>query len=136
MNNRFEVEQALTLGLPADDSDSSVQELFDWWMKQARKEAEMVVPKSVKYGASSLTRLGHTLAKVAGREVQDEEAIELGIWFYALGKMERWTDAILRGGRPDDDLVLDVGIYAKMAQRNRQCGSWPGHENQAKKGNS
>lgn len=86
----------------------------------------MVIPKSVEYGANSLVRLGQTLGRLAGREVSHEEAIELGIWIYVLGKVERWTDAVLDGRRPKDDIPFDIGIYAKMAQRNREKGSWPG----------
>lgn len=102
------------------------RELRDWWQVRSDIEADMLVPKSVEYGANSLTRLGTTMAATAGRTVSEEEAIELGIYFYILGKIERWTDAVLRGDRPKDDALLDIGVYARMAQRNREVGSWPG----------
>lgn len=114
----------MTLSQPS--VSSAEEELAGWWRAHSEVEIEMLVPKSIEYGANSLTRLGTTMAAAAGREVDEEEAIELGIYFYILGKLERWTDAVLRGDRPKDDALLDIGVYARMAQRNREVGSWPG----------
>jgi hypothetical protein len=58
-------------------------------------------------------------------DVNDEEATEIGIYFYELGKIARWTAAIREGRRVSDDTLHDAGIYIKMAQRNRAVGGWP-----------
>lgn len=100
--------------------------LTEWWMDRAEEEARAVVPKAVTYGSNSLLQLGRKMAQLQNREVTDEEAMELGCWVYVVGKVERWTDAVMRGERPSDDTIYDVGIYVKMTQRLRDVGSWPG----------
>ena len=105
---------------------SGTDELTDWWMRRSRTDARNVVPKAIQYGPWSMVRLGQNLAKLAGREVTDEEAIEIAIWCYILGKIERWTDAVIQGRRPVDDIIDDICIYAMMARRTRAVGTWPG----------
>ena len=70
-----------------------------WWLDTAAEEVMKVVPKAVEYGATDLADIGFNLARAANRQVGEEEAAELGIYFYCLGKMARWTDAIKRGDR-------------------------------------
>lgn len=103
------------------------QALHDWWIEQAKQEVEAVAPKAVEYGASDLAEIGRTMGQAMGRngDVSDEEATELGIYFYMLGKMARWTAAVKEGRRVSDDTILDIGIYNKMVQRNRAVGGWP-----------
>jgi len=100
--------------------------LTDWWVQRAEAEARAVVPKAVEYGSNSLMQLGHTIAQMQHREVNDEEALELGCWINAVQKLGRWTDAVMRGDRPSDDSIYDLGVYCRMAQRIRDAGSWPG----------
>lgn len=101
-------------------------ELANWWRNTAETEIEMVVPKAIEYSAQDLADIGRTLASMANHDItDDEEATELGIAFYILGKIARWTGAIKEGRRVSDDTLLDIVIYAKMAQRNRQSGGWP-----------
>lgn len=102
------------------------QALTEWWMDRAEEESRTVIPKAVAYGSNSLLQLGRKMAQLKGRLVSDEEAMELGCWVYAVGKIERWTDAVMRGERPSDDSLYDLGIYVKMVQRIRDAGSWPG----------
>lgn len=103
--------------------------LFGWWRATAESDLEMVVPKAIEYGSRDLIEMGRTLARVAGREVFDAEAAELGIWFYALGKMARWTAAVERGERVSTDTLMDLGVYSIMARRVREAGGWPGTDN-------
>lgn len=111
----------------AETSFGGVGEVLQqWWLDRAKEEAQAVVPKAVTYGSNSLLQLGRKMAQLQGREASDEEAMELGCWVYAVGKIERWTDAVMRGERPSDDTLYDIGIYIKMAQRIRDAGSWPG----------
>lgn len=104
-------------------------ELRTWWLELAGAEAERVVPKAVEYGATDLRDIGRDLAAISGRKVTDEEATELGIYFYLRGKLSRWTDAVIRGDRPSDDTLHDLGVYVRMAQRTRSHGGWPGIKN-------
>lgn len=103
-------------------------ELRRWWMELAGEEFDRTAPKAVEYGATDLRDIGLTLARAMGRVVDDEEAAELGVYFYLLGKMSRWTDAVCRGERPSDDTLFDTGVYVRMAQRIRVAGGWPGVE--------
>jgi len=100
--------------------------LTEWWMDKAEEEVRRTVPKAVEYGALDLIQIGQDLALTAGRTVTDEEAAELGVYFYVRGKLARWTDAIVRGDRVSDDTLFDLGVYIRMAQRIRDAGGWPG----------
>lgn len=100
--------------------------LRQWWADTAALDAEKVVPKAVEYGAGDLEEIGRTLAKVAGLEVQSEaQATELGIYFYVVGKLARWTSAVERGDQVSDDTLLDLTTYLMMARRTRDVGGWP-----------
>lgn len=103
-----------------------IEELTHWWLGVAADEAERTVGKAVEYGAHDLIEIGRNLALTQGRTVTDDEAAELGVYFYACGKLARWTSAIADGRRVSDDTLLDLGIYVRMAQRIRHAGSWPG----------
>lgn len=103
-----------------------VNEIERWWMGVAEREIEAVVPKAVEYGATDLVDIGSTLARTMGREgMSDGEKAELGIYFYLIGKMARWSDAIKENRRVSDDTLHDIGVYVRMAQRVRAVGGWP-----------
>lgn len=106
-----------------------MSELNDWWVETARKEIDDMTAKMVEYGgngrAEDLIQIGQTLALTSGRKVDDEEATELGIYFYLIGKMARWTAAVVEGDRPSDDTLHDISVYTRMAQRARHSGGWP-----------
>lgn len=119
------------LNAPGFDSLSAtrprgISELAQWWHTQAETEIEAVVPKAIEYGSRDLVEMGHTLARLMGQTVNDAEATEIGIWFYTLGKIGRWTEAIRRGHQVSDDTLHDIAVYTKMAQRTRVVGGWPG----------
>jgi hypothetical protein len=109
-----------------DRRDEAHSMLSQWWHDMADKEVEAVVPKAIEYGSDDLTEIGTLLARHMGREVEADEAAELGIYFYMLGKMARWTAAVREGRRVSDDTILDIGIYDRMVQRIREVGAWPG----------
>lgn len=100
--------------------------LDDWWLATAEDEIERTVPKVREYGATDLIDIGLMLARTMGRTIDIEEATELGIFFYLIGKIARWQSAIERGDRPSDDTLFDIGVYIRMAQRTRYAGSFPG----------
>lgn len=111
------------------DIESSLTEnkLDDWWRNQTETEIARTVPKAIEYGSKDLVDLGRECAEILGREgVSEAEAIEIGVWFYARGKFARWTAAMRRGVLVSDDTIFDIGVYAKMIQRVREVGSWPG----------
>jgi hypothetical protein len=101
--------------------------LNDWWIENAKQAVELVAPKAVEYSAIDLIEYGRTLALVMGLDhvVSEEEATEIGIWGYLVGKVARWTGAIKEGRRVSDDTIFDCKIYATMAERNRSVGGWP-----------
>lgn len=100
--------------------------LRDWWMEVATQEVDRVVPKAVEYGSTDLVEIGRTLAFTMQRhDLSDAEHAELGVYFYLVGKMARWTDAVKEGRRVSDDTLHDIGVYVRMAQRIRAVGGWP-----------
>lgn len=113
-----------------ENTEALAAELGNWWTKTAEAEIDMVVKKAVEYGgngaAIDLIQIGQDLAAIAKlTPISDEEATELGIYFYLRGKVSRWTAALAEGRRVSNDTLLDIGIYVRMAQRNRQVGGWP-----------
>ena len=110
----------------ADSHDRVARALQAWWADTTARDAELVVPKAVEYGSTDLAEIGFTMAGILGvKDIGSEEATELGIYFYVVGKMARWTSAIQRGDRVSDDTLLDLTTYTLMARRNRDVGGWP-----------
>lgn len=110
-------------------SDDGLKDLLGWWMEHASEEAKRTVPKAIEYGADDLLQIGRQMANTAGRDLgdlSDAEAVELGIAFYAYGKLARIMAAIKEGRTPNVDSWFDLAVYAKMAQRVRAAGGWPG----------
>lgn len=112
-----------------EESNYSTSELRDWWEQTATDEVEQLLAKMVEYGglsrATDLLAIGYDLATMAGWEVNDAEATELGIVFYLRGKMARVMAAVTEKRLPSDDTWLDIGIYTRMVQRTRASGGWP-----------
>lgn len=106
--------------------DNRIEDLMRWWVAQATDDVQQVAEKAVTYGSNSLEQLGRKMAQLNGRRnIGKDEALELGCWVYMTGKIERWTDAVMRGERPGDDTILDIMNYAMMTRRIRQAGGWP-----------
>lgn len=115
-----------TWPLELDEASRLATELEQWWGERAEDEIMRTVPKAIEYGSGDLIEIGRDLASLMGREVNDQDAAELGIYFYIRGKMARWADAIRRGAPISDDTLFDLGVYTRMAQRVRSHGGWPG----------
>lgn len=111
-----------------DESFPHNQRLDEWWLTTAEDEIARTVPKVREYGATDLVDIGQMLARTMKRTVSDEEATELGIFFYLVGKVARWQSAVERGERPSDDTLFDISVYCRMAQRTRYAGGFPGAE--------
>lgn len=124
--NRIRTAGGLARLMPGLAGKGHPSGLASWWRKQAETEIERTVPKAEEYGSTDLIRVGRIMAESAGRHgVSDEEAAELGVFFYIEGKLARWADAVTRGERVSDDTLFDIGIYVRMAQRIRATGGWP-----------
>lgn len=113
----------------AREEVDSRKELADWWRDKAEKDLAMLLPKAGEYGAVDLVIIGQTMARIseglAGRTLSDDEAAEVGIFMYVVGKMARWEAAIIEGRRPSDDTLLDINVYSRMVERIRVTGGWP-----------
>lgn len=122
------LDEAAEFASKVDQGASAEDVLRDWWYSVAKDEVERTVPKAVEYGSTDLLDIGTMLARTLRRSVTEEEAAELGVFFYLIGKVARWQSAIERGERPSDDTLFDIGVYVRMAQRIRHSGGWPGTE--------
>ena len=110
----------------ADETKELRKELTAWWRQAAESEIEMVVDKAVEYGATDLYEIGRILLMMKGEEnFTVARANEVGIFFYLYGKMARWHAAIEEGRPTNPDTILDIGVYARMAQRVLDVGGWP-----------
>lgn len=118
---------------PADDLADLIDQytpaetLTAWWRATAEDEIDMVVEKAIAYGATDLRDLGFQIMEMAGRHPANDDGYltEVGIVFYAIGKLSRIVAAVKEGRRPNADSWLDLGVYARMAQRVHQHGGWP-----------
>lgn len=115
------------------DSERMRAELKGWWLAVAEREADAVVPKAIEYGATDLVEIGRHMVEAGVRVSReavenglDPELAELGVYFYMVGKMARWSDAIANGRSVSDDTLHDIGVYVRMVQRIRATGGWPG----------
>lgn len=123
------VGSAPTAASPADPGTSveALADLRDWWLLTAQADMAMVAPKAVEYGSVELEEMGAALARMMGRsDLSAARRVELACWFYAMGKMQRWTAAVTRGEFVSDDTLTDLGVYTLMVRRAREAGTWPG----------
>lgn len=123
------VGSAPTAASPADPGTSveALADLRDWWLSTAQADMAMVAPKAVEYGSVELEEMGAALARMMGRsDLSRVRRVELACWFYAMGKMQRWTAAVTRGEFVSDDTLTDLGVYTLMVRRAREAGTWPG----------
>lgn len=112
---------------PRPQATGDQMDLASWWLYTAAGEVDAMMPKVIEYGATDLAWVGRQMAEAQGRlNVHDEEAAEIGIYWFILGKMARWGAAVREGRRPSDDTLHDIGVYVRMAQRVRDAGGWPG----------
>lgn len=109
--------------------------LREWWMDLAASEVDPMIAKMNEYGGSGraidLIDIGRSMLESGvrpwhpDRNATDAELIELGIYFYEVGKFARWRAAIIEGRPVSNDTLHDLGIYIRMLQRVRAVGGWP-----------
>lgn len=95
-----------------------------WWTVDATETAEATADKCDEYGSHDLYGIGHNVAKLAGVQVDDNIAFELGCLFYLIGKAERAMSAAVRHEPASDDTWFDLAVYATMVRAHR-AGVWP-----------
>lgn len=104
----------------------AIENLVAWWEKLASSDARTTVPKAVEYGSADLIEIGRAMARATGRPgLSDTEAAELGIYFYVVGKLGRWTAAVEENRPVSDDTLFDISVYITMVRRIRATGGWP-----------
>jgi hypothetical protein len=86
-----------------------------------------MAPKAVEYSSYDLDLIGRITQDMTAADPGVSPA-ELACWWYLIGKVGRAVGVLRTGGRPSDDTILDLGIYARMIQRIRYCGGWPDGE--------
>lgn len=96
-----------------------------WWVDLVDKEAPTIQAKANEYGSNSLAQMGHLFARAQGRGTTEAEALEIGSFIYAYGKLQRVGDAILQGKLPSTDTWKDLAIYSSMSLYIRETGQWP-----------
>jgi hypothetical protein len=97
----------------------------DWWSDLVADLAPMIGAKAKEYGSNSLAEMGRLYARGQGREVDTPEALAIGCYVYAYGKMQRVADSMIRGAEPSEDTLKDTMIYMAMAMFIRQYKHWP-----------
>jgi hypothetical protein len=96
-----------------------------WWAEMVDREAPTIAAKAAEYGSNSLAQMGHLFARAQGRGVTEAEALEIGSFIYAYGKLQRVGDSILHGKLPSTDTWKDLSIYSSMSLYIREHGQWP-----------
>lgn len=100
-----------------------------WWVQHSLQEALPTVAKAKEYGTTELVEagrlLGSQLVGYQGKPVTDQQALELQVYQYVVGKLGRWTAAVRRGESVSDDTLFDLGVYARLVQKARETGEWP-----------
>lgn len=118
----------ITFGADPEPEPTPSEILAGWWRAKSEAEIGMVVDKAIEYGATDLVDIGRNVARLSDRDVTDQEAAMIGVFFYLEGKLARWRSAIHDKRPVSADTILDIGVYARMAQRIAEAGSWPGVE--------
>jgi len=109
------------------------RELAEWWLAQCTEEIDKTIPKAEAYsaidleimGAAELAKLGEA-GDLIPKDRREAHGMEMAIAFYALGKLSRIIGALSEGRDGGEDSWFDLGVYARMAQRVRETGQWPG----------
>lgn len=123
--------RAATTSIWQELPEGADPDLFEWWMGTAWRDFVKTVPKATEYGgnagpATDLLLIGRNLAELCGmHDAPDSLLMELGVWFYMQGKVARLV-ADYQQKRPGKaDTWFDAEVYAKMARRIQETGSWP-----------
>lgn len=107
--------------------------LRNWWIGYATDEIDAMMDKLAEYGTGDLHEIGRQMLKVRGVDIDEQihelgsygleltnaQMYELGIMFYALGKIQRVITAAEQGRVASDDTWHDLAVYSKMVLAGR-----------------
>ncbi|QOR55603.1 MAG: hypothetical protein VM34scaffold347_14 [Phage 66_12] len=102
-----------------------MDDLGAWWAQVASQDAAEAGIKAKEYGSLDLVMIGAALREMGVRAPMDVADSELGVTFYAFGKMARVISALSEGRVPSDDTWHDITVYSTMVRRIRETGQWP-----------
>lgn len=114
--------------VPVNDA---TEELTVWWLMTAAKDLWAQTPKMHEYGgggegSADLRDIGTSLAELTGWEQPDAAVVqEMGVWFYAKGKIARLISDYKQRRAGKDDTWHDLTVYSMMARRIKDVGRWP-----------
>ena len=96
--------------------------LRGWWLDSATNEIDGMMDKLAEYGTGDLHEIGRQMMKIKGAydsETTDQQCYEIGITFYALGKIQQIITAAEQDKLASTDTWHDLAIYAKMVLAGR-----------------
>lgn len=99
-------------------------DLVAWMEKHHQNLRVMADAKADAYGATDLLVMARGMQAIQPN-LDEAQALEAAIAFYALGKLGRVLSAFGEGKPSPEDSWLDLETYALMAQKVMETGSWP-----------
>jgi hypothetical protein len=107
-----------------NNNDQRANVIRTWLEGHDHETTEAIIPKAVAYGSADLEIMGEAMLTLMPQLRGKVAGAELGIAFYALGKVARLFGAYAQGAEPHIDSWYDMEVYAKMAQKVRETGEW------------
>jgi hypothetical protein len=107
-----------------ETADPFLPDLVAWMEKHHRNLRGATDAKAHAYGATDLLVMAKGMQAIQPN-LTEQAALEAALAFYALGKLGRILSAFGEGKPTPEDSWLDLEVYALMAQKVRETGSWP-----------
>ena len=104
--------------------NEQIADLHRWLNEFWDTQMPETLRKAHAYGSADLALIGASMLMVLPEESRHLNGERLGISFYLQGKIARVFGAIEHGSTPTEDTFYDIAIYAIMALRCLQEGSW------------
>lgn len=104
--------------------DPKLPELFKWMAEHQLAVRELADDKAFEYGSTDLRIMASAMVELFPG-ISPEEGIQAAIAFYGLGKLSRVLSSFKDGRPAPTDSWQDLEVYAMMAQRVQEVGSWP-----------
>lgn len=97
--------------------EGEAKRVSGWWNRTQTEDLEMYLLKNEVYGNADLRIIGFALKECDIRNAHvDTLPEEIGIAFYALGKVARILSAYDAGEIASEDSWKDLAIYATMGR--------------------
>jgi hypothetical protein len=114
-------------GMEDDELTLLRRELTEWYHRHQGEVVPPTIAKSIEYGGADLRIMGAAMRELANGvrwEPTEQEALEMALGFYLLGKVARMFGAWAKGRSPGSDTPFDTEIYSQMFQKVRETGRW------------